>query len=68
MVELGRYLTPVEAELARLLLGSHGIEALVFDGQMNNFYGGFLMPVRLMVDEDDATDARRILDEDAARA
>ena len=66
MVEIGRYLTPVEADLARLLLGSHGIEAFVLDGQMNNFYGGFLLPVRLMVDDEDEAEAREILEKDAA--
>jgi hypothetical protein len=64
MVEIGRYLTMVEADLARLLLGSHGIEALVLDGQMNNFYGGFLLPVRLVVDDDDEADALAILKAD----
>ena len=66
MVEIGRYLTPVEADLARLLLGSRGIEAFVLDGQMNNFYGGFLLPVRLMVDDEDEATAREILEQDAA--
>lgn len=64
MVEIGRYLTMVEADLARLLLGSHGIEALVLDSQMNNFYGGVAMPVRLVVDEDDQKEALAILAED----
>jgi hypothetical protein len=65
MVEIGRYFTLVEADLARLLLGSHGIEAFLLDAQMNNFYGGLAMPVRLMVDEDDEAEARAILAEDA---
>ena len=64
MVEIGRYLTAVEADLARLLLGSHGIEAIIFDGQMNNVYGGFLMPVRLMVADEDELEARPILEKD----
>jgi uncharacterized protein YlaN (UPF0358 family) len=64
LVEVGRYLTMVEADLARLLLGSHGIEALVLDSQMNNFYGGVAMPVRLVVDDDDQKDALAILADD----
>jgi uncharacterized protein YlaN (UPF0358 family) len=64
LVEVGRYLTMVEADLARLLLGSHGIEALVLDSQMNNFYGGVAMPVRLVVDDDDQKDALAVLAED----
>ena len=66
MVEVGRFLTMVEADLARLLLGSHGIEAQVLDSQMNNFYGGVAMPVRLVVDDDDQDRALTILAEDAA--
>lgn len=63
MVEVGRYLTMVEADLARLLLGSHGTEALVLDSQMNNFYGGIAMPVRLVVDDEDEAEALAILAE-----
>ena len=66
MVEIGRYLTAVEADLARLLLGSHGIEAVILDGQMNNFYGGVALPVRLMVDDEDEAEARAILERDVA--
>ena len=66
MVEVGRYLTMVEADLARLLLGSHGIVALVLDAQMNNFYGGVAMPVRLVVDDEDEAEATAILAEDCA--
>ena len=64
MIEVGRYLTMVEADLARLLRGSHGIEAMVLDSQMNSFYGGVAMPVRLVVDDADQQDALAILAED----
>lgn len=64
MVEIGRYNTKVEADLARLLLESHGIVAMIFDTQMNNLFGGGgLMPVRLAVDDDDEAEARQILSE-----
>jgi hypothetical protein len=63
MIEVGRYLTMVEADLARLLLGSYGIEALVLDSQMNNFYGGVAMPVRLVVDDEDEAEALAVLAE-----
>jgi len=66
MVEIGRYMTMVEADLARLLLGSHGIDAFVIDGQMNNFYGGVMMPVRLMVGDEDGAEALAILKADVA--
>lgn len=62
LVELGRYPTRVEADLVRLALGSHGVEALLFDSETNNFFGGGgLIAVRLMVDEDDLSEARRFL-------
>jgi hypothetical protein len=64
LVELGRFPTRVEADLARLALGSHGVEALLFDSETNNFFGGGgLVAVRLMVDEDDLGEARRLLSE-----
>ena len=64
LVELGRYPTRVEADLARLALGSHGVEALLFDSETNNFFGGGgLVAVRLMVDADDLGEARRLLAE-----
>ena len=62
LIELGRFPTRVEADLVRLALGSHGVEALLFDSETNNFFGGGgLVAVRLMVDEDDLSDARRVL-------
>ena len=64
MIEIGRYNTKAEADLARLLLESHGIVAMIFDAQMNNMFGGGgLMPVRLAVDDDDQAEALRILSE-----
>jgi hypothetical protein len=66
MVEVGRFTNQVEADLARLLLESHGIPAVVLDSQMSNFFGGAIIPVRLLVDEDDAREAVAILIEDGA--
>ena len=64
LVELGRFPTRVEADLARLALGSHGVEALLFDSEINNFFGGGgLVAVRLMVDEEDLVEAQRLLSE-----
>lgn len=55
----------MEADLARLLLDSHGIEAVLFDAEMHTFLGiGALMPVRLMALDEDASDALAILIED----
>ena len=64
MVEIGRYNTKVEADLARLLLERHGVLVMIFDAQMNNLFGGGgLMPVRLAVDDKDEAEALRILSE-----
>ena len=62
LVELGRYPTRVDAELARLALGAEGIDAIILDAEANSFFGGGgLIWVRLMVLEDDLEDARTIL-------
>ena len=64
LVELGRFGTRVEADLARLVLESHGLEAVLFDSETNNFFGGGgLVAVRLMVDDDDLDEAKQLLSE-----
>ena len=64
MIEVARFFTSVEADLARLLLQSHGIDSFLLDTQMSNFFGGVMTPVRLLVLEDDAREAGAILAED----
>lgn len=66
LVEAGRFTTRVEADLARLYLESEGIEAVLFDTEINYFYGGLFQPVRLMVLDEDLDPARRLLAKDAA--
>jgi hypothetical protein len=62
LVELGRYATRVEADLARLALGAADIEAVILDAEANSFFGGGgLIWVRLMVLEDDLEAAREVL-------
>ena len=61
LVELERFRTPVEADLARLRLEAAGIMSVVFDS--DTLYASVATGVRLMVDEDDKARARRILDE-----
>ena len=69
LVELGRYYTSVEGEVARLLLGSYGIDAFVFDTGLNSAEGGGpITAVRLMVLDDEFDEARAILDADRARS
>ncbi|HET9397653.1 MAG TPA: DUF2007 domain-containing protein [Sphingomicrobium sp.] len=67
LVELARYGTRVEADLARLALGAEGIEAVIFDAEANSFFGGGgLIGVRLMVLEEELDEASAILREDRA--
>ena len=67
LVELARYGTRVEADLARLALEAGGIDAVIFDAEANSFFGGGgLIGVRLMVLDEDFNDAATILAEDSA--
>jgi hypothetical protein len=61
LVEVARFNTRVEADLARLYLQSEGVEAVLFDTEINYFYGGLFMPVRLMVLDEDAGEAEALL-------
>lgn len=61
LVEAAAFNSRVEADLARLYLQSEGVEAILFDTGINSFYGGWFMPVRLMVLDEDAEPARRLL-------
>lgn len=63
LVEAARFSSRVEADLARLYLESEGVEAVLFDTEINYFYGGLFMPVRLMVLDEDVEIARRLLTE-----
>ena len=64
VVELGRYQTRTEAELVRLFLASAEIETVLFDAEMNSYGWGPMMPVRLMILDEDLEAARRLLAED----
>jgi hypothetical protein len=62
LVELARFATRVEADLARLALEAEGIDAILFDTEANSFFGGGgLAAVRLMVLEEDRDDALDVL-------
>ncbi len=62
LVELARFANAHEAELARGRLESVGIHAFCFDSGMNIGEGvGFLIPVRLMVLDEDRDEAAAIL-------
>ena len=61
LVEAAKFNSRVEADLARIWLESQGVEAVLFDTEINYFYGGLFMPVRLMVVDEDLDEALRIL-------
>jgi hypothetical protein len=64
VVEAARYNSRVEADLARLYLESEGVESVLFDTEINYFYGGLFMPVRLMVLDEDLQLAQQLLESD----
>ena len=61
LVELGRF-SRNEAHILVGRLDSEGIPAIAFDGETSIGEGSwFLIPVRVMVDEDDLAAARALL-------
>jgi hypothetical protein len=61
LVELARFQTKVEADLARLLLEAEGYGPVLFDENMNYIGLGSIMPIRLMVVEEEYMDAAEVL-------
>jgi hypothetical protein len=64
LVEAARFYTRIEASIALGALEAADIPAVLFDAEMN--WGGAdlgVVPVRLMVHEDDLIRAQRLLDE-----
>jgi hypothetical protein len=61
LVEIESFPDRTAAELARGLLASEGIEAVLFDGGLASLGLGGLIPARLMVDEADRALAERLL-------
>jgi hypothetical protein len=63
LVELGRFARN-EAHMVVGMLGGHGIDAVLFDGEASIGEGSwFLIPVRVMVDDEDLDEARTLLPE-----
>ena len=62
LVEAARYNSRIEADIARLYLENEGVEAVLFDTEINHVYGGLFMPVRLMVLDEDLDRAQRHLE------
>lgn len=64
LVEAARFNTRVEADLARLYLENEGVGAVLFDADTHNVFGWFyalMLPVRLMVLDEDLTEALGLL-------
>lgn len=62
LVEFARFTSAAEAAIVKGRLESEGIHAVVFDNGMNLAdSSGWLVPVRLMVLDDDLSDARELL-------
>lgn len=63
LVEVARFMTPMQAELARLFFESRDIDAVVFDTQSFGNLDGALIGARLMVLDEDLDEAREALRE-----
>lgn len=61
LVEVARFSRPYQADLCRMFLESHGVEAVVFEAQSYNYSEGALVGVRVMVLDEDREEARRVL-------
>ena len=64
LVELARFQNKVEADLARLLLESAELDVVLFDEGMNHIGLGPIMPIRMMVPEQDYAAAAELLAEE----
>ena len=63
LVEAASFNSRIDADLARLHLESEGIGAVLFDTEINYFYGGLFLPVRLMVLDEDLETALSVLEQ-----
>ncbi len=61
LVEAARYFDSLEAGLARSVLAEAGIESVLFDFDAANIWGSALIPIRLMVLDEDLDMATRTL-------
>ena len=61
LVQLTTFNNRIEAELARMNLEVAGFTAMLFDAEIG---GGWLLPIRLMVAEDESDEAAALLAEE----
>lgn len=64
LVEIARFQSKVEADLARLLLETEGLHVMLFDEGMNHIGLGSIMPIRIIVLDAEFDEAARLLVED----
>jgi hypothetical protein len=62
LVELGRFYNSFEAGLARSVLAENGVDSVLFDTEMSWEGLGGIIPIRLMVLDEDEEQARLILE------
>jgi Putative prokaryotic signal transducing protein len=61
LVEAARYYNSFEAGAAKALLDDAEIGSVLFDFETANFWGSMVIPIRLMVLEEDLTVATKTL-------
>jgi hypothetical protein len=61
MIELIKTSNPVRMSFLRAVLKDAGIETAVFDQGVGALYGGAVIAARLMVEEADLAQARRVV-------
>lgn len=66
MVEIARFHTPIEADLARARLDAAGYPVMLLDHNLSSAFGGAMMPSRVMVLAEDERAARALLAEAGA--
>jgi hypothetical protein len=64
LVAVATYYNSFEAGIAKSRLEADGIPAILFDFNSSMEGASFLVPIRVMVDEEDLEEAARILAED----
>ena len=61
LAELARFENRIEADLGRLHLEAEGFDVVLFGAETGSLGLGSLMPVRLMVPEEDVEEAKWVL-------
>lgn len=60
LVEAARFDKPYQADLFRMYLESYGVHAVVFDTLSYGYSEGAMVGIRVMVLDEDLSDARRL--------